>query len=408
MRRTVVAVGALMAMAVCLRAPFTGVGSVSGEVAAGLGLTSGQMGLVTTLPLLSFAAVSSVVAAIERAIGAGRAMILGFAVLACGIAVRSVGGEWGLYAGSATVGAGIAVANVLAPAFVKRLFPGRVYQLTSAYLGVMTLFAGVSSGIAVPLATAWGWRGSLAVWAAAAAVAVVWWWPFRGERFGVSRAADATRAGDVEADVDVSRTGGSGGKGLVTNGSLARSPMAWCVALYMGTQSLLYYCFVAWFAPILQTHGLNADAAGYVSAAYVAIGLVGSLAVPLLARRFRNQSIVGVGLGAVYVVGMAALQVVDAPGALPVVVVCCGLCQGACVSFATAQFSVHASTTQAASALSGFAQSIGYAIAAVGPVALGLLFDAVGSWSVPNGALLTGALLLVVLGYFVGKPRMVG
>ena len=44
---------------------------------------------------------------------------------------------------------------------------------------------------------------------------------------------------------------------------------------------------------------------------------------------------------------------------------------------------LRARTSEGTAALSGFTQSVGYLIAAVGPFAVGLLYDATGGWTVP-------------------------
>src|SRR3954452_11110141 len=84
----------------------------------------------------------------------------------------------GLLAGTAVLGAGIAVANVLIPALVKQDFPDRVGPMTSGYLTTMVAMAGLAGGISVPLGDAGlGWRGSLACWALPAVIASIVWLP---------------------------------------------------------------------------------------------------------------------------------------------------------------------------------------------------------------------------------------
>jgi cyanate permease len=56
-------------------------------------------------------------------------------------------------------------------------------------------------------------------------------------------------------------------------------------------------------------------------------------------------------------------------------------------------------------ALSGFAQSIGYVIAGLGPLGTGLLHDATGTWTVPVAVLLVSAILIGVFGTVVNRER---
>src|SRR5690606_18596100 len=64
-------------------------------------------------------------------------------------------------------------------------------------------------------------------------------------------------------------------------------------------------------------------------------------------------------------------------------------------------------TPQSASAVSGFVQGIGYGLACLGPIGLGLLREATGSWTVPLLALAATAVPGVVGGWFACRPRFV-
>jgi MFS transporter, CP family, cyanate transporter len=57
--------------------------------------------------------------------------------------------------------------------------------------------------------------------------------------------------------------------------------------------------------------------------------------------------------------------------------------------------------------LSGMAQTLGYSLAALGPVAVGALHDWTGGWSVPLGALLILTLPLAAVGVGAGRDRLV-
>ena len=72
------------------------------------------------------------------------------------------GQAWALYVGTAVIGSGIAIGNVLLPSLLKRDFPQRVAGLTSAYVLTMSIAAGAASAMAVPLASLAGgdWRFS--------------------------------------------------------------------------------------------------------------------------------------------------------------------------------------------------------------------------------------------------------
>jgi CP family cyanate transporter-like MFS transporter len=51
-------------------------------------------------------------------------------------------------------------------------------------------------------------------------------------------------------------------------------------------------------------------------------------------------------------------------------------------------------------------QGVGYGIAALGPVVLGVLHELSGDWTLPIAFLLVSALSIVVAGLVVSRPRM--
>lgn len=88
-------------------------------------------------------------------------------MLAAGILLRSAGPVAAMFVGTAVLGAGIAIGNVLLPGLVKREFPERVGLMTSMYTTALAVSAAIAAGASFPVAIQVdiGWRGSLALWA---------------------------------------------------------------------------------------------------------------------------------------------------------------------------------------------------------------------------------------------------
>jgi CP family cyanate transporter-like MFS transporter len=84
------------------------------------------------------------------------------------------------------------------------------------------------------------------------------------------------------------------------------------------------------------------------------------------------------------------------------------LALGFCFPLALAFFALRAHDTRQASALSGMAQSVGYGIAAAGPVLFGALHDATHSWIVPLWMLVVAAIAQGFVGYSAGRKAHVG
>ncbi|WP_312198050.1 MFS transporter, partial [Anaerospora hongkongensis] len=135
-----------------LRTPLTAVGPLVSDIRSDLGISSAMTGFLTTLPLLTFAVLSLPSSKLGTKIGNELAILLSLIVLTAGILLRSAGGSAALFAGTFLIGTGIVVGNVLIPSIIKQKFPEKVGLITSIFSIAMSLSAGISSGMSVPLA----------------------------------------------------------------------------------------------------------------------------------------------------------------------------------------------------------------------------------------------------------------
>jgi CP family cyanate transporter-like MFS transporter len=363
-----------------LRPALTGVAPLIGEIRADTGISNGVAGLLTTLPLLAFALLSPVAPRVARRFGLEGVLLASLLVLAGGILLRWVGTVATLFLGTAILGAAIAFGNVLLPGLVKREFPEKAGLMTSVYSTSLGISAALAAGLSVPLTKldGIGWQGALAVWALPALLACVAWLPQLGRKDRPAR---------------------SSGPDVPGIGDLWRSPLAWQVTLFMGLQSLSYYVTLTWLPEILQEGGMDAARAGWMLGLSQTVSILAMFSAPVLAERRPSQRgivLVAVLLSCSGVVGL--LVAGSAAAALWVVLL--GLGQGASFSLALAFFPLRSPDPGHAAALSGMAQSVGYLLAAAGPLLFGVLRDATGAWKVPLALLLaiTACLLLAGMG----------
>jgi CP family cyanate transporter-like MFS transporter len=100
--------------------------------------------------------------------------------------------------------------------------------------------------------------------------------------------------------------------------------------------------------------------------------------------------------------------VLAAPNAAPSLwAILLGLGFGTGFTLVLSLFVLRADDAPHAVALSGMAQSVGYTLAAIGPVAVGALHDATGSWTAPLTALVGVAAIDLVIGFGAGRARYV-
>ncbi|MGW7823892.1 CynX/NimT family MFS transporter [Streptomyces puniciscabiei] len=363
-----------------LRTALTGVGALLPSIEKSTGLSGTWAGLLGTLPLLTFAATSPLVGRTAYRYGAPRALGASMAVLSAGLLVRSLPGVVFLWSGTMVVAAAIAYGNVLLPSVVKSTVPeDRIGQVTGLYVTVMGLLAAVSSGVSVPLANhlPGGWHTALGCWAVLAVPAFVVWAPWH-RRTDSSTPASASRERIPW-----------------------RSSLAWQVSGFMGLQSLGFYTTIAWLPSIVHDHGVGEAAAGWQLFFYQIVGLLSSSALPVLTRRWKDQRILAAAASTVVALGFALLAA--APQWAVAASLLTGLGGGACLVLALAFQSQRAADPSQAAALASMAQSVGYLVAAIGPLLLGALHDLSGGWTLP--LLLLVALTLIQAAVGVGAAR---
>ncbi|MEU9499138.1 MFS transporter [Streptomyces sp. NPDC048196] len=376
-----------------MRAALAGVSPLLGEIGTHFHLPATLSSLVTTIPLVFMGLGSVVAPALARRWGTETVLCGALVTLCGGIVLRIAPPVVALFAGCAVVGAAIALLNVLMPGLIKRDFPDRAAGMTALYSTAMILGATVSAATAVPLESALGgWQGSLVSWALLAAVAAVVWVPQavlarRGTRHGAAAATPAHPAG--------------------RGPKLARSPLAWQVTLFMGSQSLVAYVVIAWMPTIFTDHGMGKGEAGLVFAFSTLLQMAGSFVVPVLAGRMRRQRLLGVTVSALMACGVVGLLMAPVAGAWWWAALL-GVGQGGALGLALTMMVLRSGDAHTAARLSGMAQTGGYLLAAVGPLALGAVHQMTNGWTVPLLLLLTVCAGLALLAMGAGRNRRIG
>jgi CP family cyanate transporter-like MFS transporter len=376
----------ILLIAANLRAGITSVGPVVDDIRSDLHLGGATAPVLVSLPLVAFAVVSPVAPALARRIGIERALGAALAVLAAATVVRSLPSTAALWVGTAFLGVAVAVINVVLPSLVKRDHPGRVGQVTGLYSSVQGAAAALASGFAVPLAglTQHGWRLALGIWAGLALVALAVFLPQLRNRSVPLDTAPVTAP--------------------VRHRSPWGSPLAWQVTLFMGAQSTVYYTLITWWPSVEQAHGTSDAAAGWHLFALQVAGLLANLATARLIPRRPDQRLIALGATGLVAVGIAGELVLPAASLLWIVLAGAG--GGASIVLALSLFGLRTRDHHQAAALSGMAQSVGYALAAAGPVLLGALHDATGSWTAPLFVLLAVLVVQAGAGVRAGRARL--
>jgi MFS transporter, CP family, cyanate transporter len=178
------------------------------------------------------------------------------------------------------------------------------------------------------------------------------------------------------------------------------------VTLFMGLQSLLYYAPLSWLPAIHRDQGIDAATAGFLLSTLNLISIPTTFLAPVVATRMRDQRPAVAGCVALTAVGLLGILLAPSSTALVWVIVL-GLGQGAALSLALLMIVLRAADDNTAARLSSMAQGFGYLIAATGPLVMGLLHAATGSWTVPLVLLVLLCGVELVAGLEAGRDRIV-
>jgi MFS transporter, CP family, cyanate transporter len=369
-----------------LRVAVTSVGPVLQEIQQGLGISSAAAGLVTTMPVLCFAVIGFVGPSLAARFRDGHVLAGALLVMVGGLVLRAVAGAFWLFLiGTVLAMVGGALGNVLLPSLVKRYFPHRTGALVGAYSTAMAIGAAVVAISTAPIAAAagdGGWWWALGVWAVLPLLAAVPW-----------------------LFVPAAPGAGRGGRSAVPMRPLVRSPTAVALTVLFGAQSIIAYVVIGWSAQYLRDSGLAAGTAGLLLGLNQLVAIPVSAVVPTLTVRQGLQRPLLAGFVACYLAGWLGLWLapLTAPWAWMVVL---AVGMGAFPMVLTL-IGLRARAPETVAALSTVTQSWGYLLAVSGPLLVGLLRGATGSYTGMFALVLTCVVVLTGTGWLATRPRFV-
>jgi len=380
-RRTALVLAGLVLLSFNLRPAAVSVGPVLEEVRRGLAMSGPEAGLLTSLPVLAFAVFGAMAPAVARVLGVHRAAAASLMLVVIGLGGRAaVRHDVAFLALSAVALAGMATANVLLPSLVKLHFPGRIGRATAVYTTALAIGLTSAFLLTVPISHAVGsWRGGLGAWAVTALAALVPWL--------------ALVAHDRHLERD---------RRTISFGAVARTRIGWAMALLFGLQSLQAYSIFGWFAQLWRDNGYSPEDAGLLVGIIAGVSIPLSLWLPAACARLESQVGLILAVTGTYLVGYGMLLVDAHALAIPAAVL---IGVGCCVfPIVLTLIGLRAHTPDGTAALSGFTQSLGYLLAAVGPFLVGSIYDSTTHWTAPLWLLLALVVPLQVVGAYAGRP----
>lgn len=382
---------AIIMVASTLRAPLTSVGPVINDIIHQFNINDGIAGSLITIPLFIFAIISPLVSKVTNYLSMSRTILLSTLLLVFSLILR-VAGDFTLFIlGTILLGVAIAFGNVLLPSYVKWYFPTQVGIVTGIYSSMMHFTAGLGGGLSIPISSAsqFGFRLSLSSWVIFAIISIFLWILIVKKNSKLERKTAFVNQRNKENKTNI-----------------VKSRIAWIIAATMGFQAMIIYTIVMWMPSILIDKGVDSSTAGFLFMLNQFSQVPMTFIVPIIAYKLSNQRILAIIITTLFLLGFSFLFS-HSLILLFIGVIISGAAMGACFSFCMILFSIKARTDNGSVTLSGFGQSIGYLIGAIGPVLVGYLYDITHSWNSGIVALFIMALLFLIISYSASKNRVI-
>ncbi|MBT1541422.1 MFS transporter [Curtobacterium flaccumfaciens pv. flaccumfaciens] len=404
---------AIVLIALNFRGPIVATAPVIGDVRADLGLTATIAGLLTTIPVLCFALATPFASWVIAKADPERAVSLSLVIVLAGTVVRSMPSSAALLIGTAVIGIGITIGNVVIPVVIRRdTSPERVGLVTGVYTSALNVGSMITSLGTAPLAALWGWPVAIAIWAVFALVAAAAWTYAVGARAAWRRPVPSDHDGplpitgpiDQVLDTGAIRTARAAEAARVAAAEPirpARRLITWGLTLAFGGQAFSYYALTAWIPTLLHDEiGFSKASSGASSSVFQILAVVGALGVPLLATRWRPAAIIAL-VGTLWLA--MPLGLLFAPQLWLLWSVLGGAAQGGGITVIFIVIVRIVSSDADARRMSAFVQGGGYLIGSAGPLLAGALHGATGTWTAPLLVVLVAVLTLGVVGTFAAR-----
>lgn len=373
----------MLLLALSARTGVAALSPLAGDIDLDVALDGFALGLLGMIPPIAYGFAGWLTRPVVTRFGLEQLAVIVGLVAVAGHLLRGLAPSYvGLFLVTSLLMVAVGVTNVLLPALVKLYAPGRIGPVTSLYSLLMAVSTAGPAIFGVWLADQVGWRWSLASWAVVSAVAVIPWLVLIPHAL---RRRTAEKVALVDAPPRSSESG------------LWPSATAKILTVMFALSGFVAYSMFAVLPSILvETAGLSRDEAGFALFLWAMVGLPLSLVIPLLGVRPGwppRLALVAAASGSVGFLGLMIL-----PGSFTYLWVLLTGVATLTFSLVLTLIADRTDNHHTAAQLSGLINTVGYLIAASGPVLVGVLVHLTGSW-LPGLVLLMLATLTNVVAY---------
>ncbi|MGO3527357.1 MFS transporter [Glutamicibacter arilaitensis] len=388
-------VGALLGillLALSLRAAVVSVSPLLSRIETDIQFTEFTTGLLAMLAPIAFAVFGLITPRLIKSFGLETTLMISLGLAVSGQIARIFMPEvYSFLALSIVTLAGYGMGNVVLPPLVKKYFPDRIGMVTSGYVTMLAIGTWMAPQFSVPLADLTSWQMSIGSWAALSGIVLIPWLVQLFADRGVERPDNPVHA--------------SGHPQPIAKINPWKSKVAWGLAIFLAGNSAQTYVYFTWLPPYLQNRGLDELAAGNMLALFAILGLPVSLLVPLWVPRLKHPIFAVLIFTACWVSGHLGIYL--SPTQNTAVWIClAGLGQGT-FAIALLMMNLRSRTTYGSGVLSGFAQGLGYAGAAVVPMLFGVVQKATDSWGAAFSMLGVCVIVMLIGAFIINSPRTI-
>lgn len=375
----------LFLLGICMRMPITAIPSVIKDIAGTFRVEPTSLGILTTIPLICFGLLSSLVSALAQRIGNELTIELAMILMFIGSYLRILNFS-ALMIGTVLVGAAITCINVLLPAIISDKLPDKIGSVTGMYNVAMTLFAAIGAYVITPITHATSWETAVIIISVIALLAAIIWVP----------------------NLKYNQRANSGDEPVERGTNMWKNANAWWLLLFFGGQCFVFYSIVAWLPTIAMDAGLTSDQASLAAGLLQLFSMPFAFVVPVIATKMKNRQPIMLFAGIVTLIG-TFMMFFPVNSFVYYAIVALFLGMGTTTTFVLAMtlFGLKTKSSADTRNLSGMVQSVGYLIAALGPVVVGNLYSSTHNWFASLVVIVIAAIFFTVCGVIAERKQFV-
>lgn len=385
-KREWVLILAIVAVALSLRPGIVSIGPILPLIIDEFNLSHTSASLLTSIPDLLMGLLALPTPWLARKFGRDPLLLAALIVLSGAIVVRAFSPNANiLLLSTAGVGAGIAISGALFGGLIKARFPNHVAVMMGLYSTAISLGSAISAAASGSIALRFedGWREASGVWGVLGLVSIIAWsFAMRSERSGAMQVA---KAPSVPAKLPLT------------------NKTAWLIAGFFAAINFLFYSIISWLAPMYQELGRSSADAGYILATFMVVFLFASPFVGMFSKSTDRRRWLAFCTLFV-IVGLAGIAVI--PDTAPILwVALCAFGLGGAFTLGMTLPLDHTHHADETNAWNAFVLTIGYLIAAGGPLMVGGLRDVTGHFEASFYLLVVVAIVMLLITPFL-KPKL--